>query len=1399
MDLGELNVVIGANIQPLQASMDKAAASMATSTKIMRASFTKAFKGATEGMTIEMQKMQQINKAAFEQSNKVMAVEMQKMVNGMTSAMIKAFAKTNKVAVAGIKKVVRDMQLEMAKGIGIGAAPLSELQLKKDRSILNQKTKATKIAAVKDVMTSQIETDGAVAVSSNKAAAAKVKADATVIKSNSAVTVSANKTTAAQITADTAKIKSDAAVSVSANKVAAVQIQADARVTASSIAAEAKNNATAVKAAATAAAAQARAQKALAMTSDRLRRIGWDIERMGRGMMYSLTLPIVAAGAASYKMASDYDENLNKIRVAFGESSAEVEAFAKTALTATGMSESMAMKTAGLFGDMATSMGLTRKEAAKLSIELTQLVGDAASFKNMNFDEVKTAFQGIFTGETESLKRMGVVMTVEAVQEWADAMEKGVKYADLAISERVKLRAEYVKNFMKNSVGDFGRTINQTANQMRIFQSTLQELGTSFGHILMKTLTPLLTGLNRLLKGYIGLDEEQKNFWINALKYLALAGPAFLAVGWAIGTMIPALTTVFKLLGSIAVFLITNPWVALAAAIIAAGAAIWYFSTRLSETEKITKKYTDAADDATDSIRKEQATLNLQIKQTTLMNIGSAERTRKILALAKAYPELTDKLLDAKDSDQKLLGILKDINIEYAERIRLASLHARIKVADDESVAAQVTIDKLREQRDALILYERENTKLIATLQAQVDKQSWYEKLQGDAEGLREQIATIHETIALNRPKIEDFNKQIEENQKNLNGYLATGIKLYEQLGKEAEKADSGGDLGGSGGATKGIIATLEEAISKFDEDIKKATTAESYIELTIDKTKAQNKLDIILAQLKEIEKPIKVDLQIELSKIALLEKLAKLSGEKYDATGARITAYSNARQSAAEYQSLGAGNKSGEMAGYSKEMTKQKGIAATNYLGELDTRLQSLNFDNYVDQLAGIADEGGRLKKVMDLWSEGIRHFNNEFKDTNGNMLPEAAAGLKELEKRLKATGTELAQFSFDSMLQDEQAALNSMEALSVINQKVGNDYDLLGEQISFYTKLIDDLNALVLEAGERQWEYNQYLQNTIALLIRLKSIKPQKDFERDIQNIRTTGKAYEELGIQVNSAADELDVIKEKAISEVRSGGFVTPETKQNYDATYLSATQKEVANGLQNIGNLESVAGSLGNTFDATGEKIGLFEGLLNKAKIDGQVETIKYLEETMKSLGLTSSKVFEEMKQTAFSVAQAFDSAFTAMADKMVESIETGSDAMAEFQKILLKTAMKILSMALSNALAMAIQGGSTAGASTGPAAPFTTPMFIAELMGGVFAAFASIPKFKDGGVVSGPTLGVFGEYPGAKSNPEVVAPLDRLQKYMQPENPDDIVVRGQLAGSTIYLTNERYGRRKQLVQ
>ncbi len=111
---------------------------------------------------------------------------------------------------------------------------------------------------------------------------------------------------------------------------------------------------------------------------------------------------------------------------------------------------------------------------------------------------------------------------------------------------------------------------------------------------------------------------------------------------------------------------------------------------------------------------------------------------------------------------------------------------------------------------------------------------------------------------------------------------------------------------------------------------------------------------------------------------------------------------------------------------------------------------------------------------------------------------------------------------------------------------------------------------------------------------------------------------------------------------------------------------------------------------------------------------------------------------------------------------MNSLGLADTGMEGFAKSMAGTVTELISMFLSQSIAAAITGGQTAGTATGPAAVVTSPAFIATLVGGVLTAFAAIPKFAEGGVVSGPTMGLMGEYTGARNNPEVIAPLDKLR-------------------------------------
>lgn len=255
------------------------------------------------------------------------------------------------------------------------------------------------------------------------------------------------------------------------------------------------------------------------------------LTNVGKDLSLKLTLPIAAAGGAAIKLASDFEESLNKVDVSFKQSSNEVKEFTKTTLTQFGIAQGTALDMAAMFGDMGTSMGLTTQEAAKMSTSMVGLAGDLASFKNIKIEEATTALSAVFTGETESLKRLGIVMTEANLKQFALSQGIQTNIKDMTQAEKTTLRYQFVMASTTNAQGDFARTQDGAANQMRIFTESLKELGANIGQIILPAFTELVKGANKIVQGFIGLSDGAKKAILVIGSIAASIGPLLLGLG----------------------------------------------------------------------------------------------------------------------------------------------------------------------------------------------------------------------------------------------------------------------------------------------------------------------------------------------------------------------------------------------------------------------------------------------------------------------------------------------------------------------------------------------------------------------------------------------------------------------------------------------------------------------------------------------------------------------------------------------------------------------------------------------------------------------------------------------------------------------------------------------------
>lgn len=223
---------------------------------------------------------------------------------------------------------------------------------------------------------------------------------------------------------------------------------------------------------------------------------------------------IVAFGKSCIDLGSNLTEVQNVVDVTFGAMSGRVDAFAKDAAKAFGLSETMAKKYMGTYGAMAKSFGITGKAGYDMSAAITGLTGDVASFYNLSQDEAYTKLKSIFTGETESLKDLGVVMTQTALDQYALNNGFGKTTAKMTEQEKVMLRYQFVMSQLSDASGDFARTSSSWANQVRILQLQFEALRATIGQGLINAFTPVIQVINTILAKLQTLAEYFRAFTV---------------------------------------------------------------------------------------------------------------------------------------------------------------------------------------------------------------------------------------------------------------------------------------------------------------------------------------------------------------------------------------------------------------------------------------------------------------------------------------------------------------------------------------------------------------------------------------------------------------------------------------------------------------------------------------------------------------------------------------------------------------------------------------------------------------------------------------------------------------------------------------------------------------------
>lgn len=247
-----------------------------------------------------------------------------------------------------------------------------------------------------------------------------------------------------------------------------------------------------------------------------------------RGVVWAIRRLLGAFGK-SIEYASDIVEVANVVRNTFREAEGQIAEFVDGShqllkdmwadqgwdtenipgiTERIGMNELAVSRMASRFQAMGSAMGFPNEEMATMSLRLTQLAGDMASFYNVDVADVADDLNAVFTGQTRPMRQYGIDLTMATLSQYA--LSKGItdSVQTMTQAEKTMLRYEYVLEHLQMVNGDFAATASTWANQIRILKMNVQELGGVWGGVFVNAFKPFVQGLNRALTSVINFSKK---------------------------------------------------------------------------------------------------------------------------------------------------------------------------------------------------------------------------------------------------------------------------------------------------------------------------------------------------------------------------------------------------------------------------------------------------------------------------------------------------------------------------------------------------------------------------------------------------------------------------------------------------------------------------------------------------------------------------------------------------------------------------------------------------------------------------------------------------------------------------------------------------------------------------
>uniref|UniRef100_A0A6M3KU62 Putative tail tape measure protein n=1 Tax=viral metagenome TaxID=1070528 RepID=A0A6M3KU62_9ZZZZ len=259
---------------------------------------------------------------------------------------------------------------------------------------------------------------------------------------------------------------------------------------------------------------------------------------------------VIGVGVMSVKAAADAEEMTAKFDTVFKDSAQSVRAWAEETAKAMGRSRLDFMEMAASVQDTFVPMGFARDKAAELSKELTVLAVDVASFNNKVDADVMRDFQSALVGNTETVRKYGIVITAAGVEQ--EILKQGWADSTSEITEAMKVQARFnmIMAGTEDAQGDAIRTADSFTNQMKALNAAVREVKVAIGDQLLPVLTPLVTRVSEVVTNIALWANDNKELFNTIVKAIGVVGILSAGLGGLL-LILPGLTTAVGLFGTV--------------------------------------------------------------------------------------------------------------------------------------------------------------------------------------------------------------------------------------------------------------------------------------------------------------------------------------------------------------------------------------------------------------------------------------------------------------------------------------------------------------------------------------------------------------------------------------------------------------------------------------------------------------------------------------------------------------------------------------------------------------------------------------------------------------------------------------------------------------------------------